>query len=257
MLLQGIHPRLHNIYYNISKIEVNRTFNPSSPHIGSLWESGVKSTKAVLRRLVGVTILMKKWAILLLRSKRYWIRGLCVLSNSQEPEETNYLSPEHLLTLYRIVNPPDISLLDSKDAGLSRWQHLQTMIQHFWKIWRIEYLSPLQRRGKLTRDSPNPKEGDLVLLKDDNIPFLHCLQSHDYQDSKLRVQTTSNKTRSSSAPWCGDFWILEEWFGSFILNFGGRSVWAFQLVHSSVNKMLWFSLLTYDKLSNSLLFYNI
>ena len=36
----------------------------------------------------------------------------------------------------------------------------------FWKRWKGEYLSTLQSCRKWTKDKPNVKEGDVVLLKD-------------------------------------------------------------------------------------------
>lgn len=195
-----------DIRHNISKIEVNWNFNPpSSPHFGGIWEAGVKSTKTVLRRVVGETVLTYEEMSTLLTKVEAILnsRPLCPLSSS--PEETNYLSPGHFLVGGPIVTPPEPTLLDCRDAGLSRWQHLQKMIQHFWKRWRIEYLSTLQRRGKWTKDSPNPKEGDLVLLKDDNVPVLQwplarIIRLHPGDDGVVRVMTIKTATSEFKRP---------------------------------------------------------
>lgn len=117
---------------------------------------------------------------------------MCPLSNS--PEETDYLSPGHFLVGGPIMAPPEPCLLDNQDTSLSRWLHLQKMVQHFWKIWRVEYLSTLQRRGKWTKSSTDPKEGDLVLLKDDNVPVLQwplarIIKLHPGEDGVVRVMT--------------------------------------------------------------------
>jgi len=42
----------------------------------------------------------------------------------------------------------------------------------FWTQWSIDYLQQLQHRQKLRRSSANVKEGELVLIKEDNTPFL-------------------------------------------------------------------------------------
>lgn len=195
-----------DIRHNISKIEVNWNFNPpSSPHFGGIWEAGVKSAKTILRRVVGETVLTYEEISTLLTKVEAILnsRPLCPLSSS--PEETNYLSPGHFLVGGPIVTPPEPSLLDCKVAGLSRWQHLQKMIQHFWKRWRVEYLSTLQRRGKWTKDSPNPREGDLVLLKEDNVPVLQwplakIMKLHPGDDGVVRVMTIKTATSEFKRP---------------------------------------------------------
>ena len=42
----------------------------------------------------------------------------------------------------------------------------------FWKRWYSEYLTTLQPRKKWTREKDNLKEGDLVLIADDDVPPL-------------------------------------------------------------------------------------
>ncbi|XP_059187110.1 vomeronasal type-2 receptor 1-like [Centropristis striata] len=47
-----------------------------------------------------------------------------------------------------------------------QWKQVQCFADTFWKRWKGEYLSTLQSRRKWTKDKPNVKEGDVVLLKD-------------------------------------------------------------------------------------------
>ncbi|GJQ69628.1 hypothetical protein Trydic_g6716 [Trypoxylus dichotomus] len=42
--------------------------------------------------------------------------------------------------------------------------------QHFWKRWSFEYLTSLQQRSKWTKSHPNLAIGDLVVIKDENLP---------------------------------------------------------------------------------------
>lgn len=65
---------------------------------------------------------------------------------------------------------PDPNLRDIQLNRLSRYQHLQQIIQHFWQHWSKEYISELQQRSKWKTAQMNIKIGELVLLKEDNLP---------------------------------------------------------------------------------------
>jgi hypothetical protein len=50
---------------------------------------------------------------------------------------------------------------------------MQQLLQRFWRRWSTEYLHQLEQRSKRHSDrSWEPTVGDLVLLKEDNIPPL-------------------------------------------------------------------------------------
>lgn len=44
------------------------------------------------------------------------------------------------------------------------------MQQHFWKKWYNDYLTQPQNRPKWRNETPNLKEGMLVILREDNVP---------------------------------------------------------------------------------------
>ncbi|XP_035222191.1 uncharacterized protein LOC118195067 [Stegodyphus dumicola] len=69
---------------------------------------------------------------------------------------------------------------------------LQT-VQHFWKRWCAQYLT-LQQRAKWFRASPNLKCGDLVLIKNEQLPpnqwkIRRIPLIHPGSDKKVRVAT--------------------------------------------------------------------
>ena len=61
---------------------------------------------------------------------------------------------------------------DERRSSNLTQQLLQTrrIIQHFWKQWRLGYLSTLQERSKWYRSQQTFKEGDIVIVKEDNVP---------------------------------------------------------------------------------------
>ncbi|XP_045477885.1 uncharacterized protein LOC123683032 [Harmonia axyridis] len=147
-------------------------FNPpSAPHMGGLWEAGVKSVKTHLSRVIGAQILTYEefYTVLCLIEAILNSRPLEALSS--DPEDVSALSPGHFLTLEPLnaLPYPDITQLPLN--RLSRWQCLQRIQQDFWKRWQREYLHTLQQCSKwYTPDNNPPKLGDLVLIKDERLP---------------------------------------------------------------------------------------
>ncbi|XP_046868562.1 uncharacterized protein LOC124461016 [Drosophila willistoni] len=84
--------------------------------------------------------------------------------------EIAYLSPAHFLIGRTYTAVPEDSYLQIPTNRLSYWQHVQAMLQGFWKRWHQEYLTSLQQRPKWTTKLPNIAIGNLVLIKDSNAP---------------------------------------------------------------------------------------
>lgn len=95
-------------------------------------------------------------------------RPLCPLSDTIDDLE--YLTPGHFLVGEPTLMMPNPSLLHIPENRLSRWQLMQQRVQGFWKAWSGEYLSRLQQRPKWTRRVENIQEGQLALIREDNVP---------------------------------------------------------------------------------------
>ncbi|GFY25879.1 uncharacterized protein TNCV_1916291 [Trichonephila clavipes] len=59
---------------------------------------------------------------------------------------------------------------DYKLSLRSRWDIVQKMKLGFWRKWKIDYLSNLQNRTKWKSPNNNFKVGEIVIIKEDNIP---------------------------------------------------------------------------------------
>ena len=142
---------------------------PRAPHHGGLWEAGVRSMKALLRKLMSpylltfhelYTILTEAEAILNSRP--------LVPINSTDVEDTLALSPGHFLIGRPLIAPPihkedtvfQVSLL--KKGNLD-----QRLKQELWSTWKTRYLQSMTARSKWKRSTHNYKVGDIVLLKDE------------------------------------------------------------------------------------------
>lgn len=146
---------------------------PSAPHMGGLWERNIRSAKDHIYRVLGRQILTYEEFATLLTQVEAVInsRPLCCLSaDSSAPES---LTPSHFLTLSPLKGLPVEDVSDVQINRLDRFQMIDQMVQHFWKRWRLEYLSTLQTRQKWNETSKNISVGTVVVVKTDNSPPLH------------------------------------------------------------------------------------
>ena len=119
---------------------------------------------------------------------------------SSDPNDLTVLSPGMFLTLAPLTTLPEQDYIDIKITRLSCWQLLQQLHQALWKRWHREYLNNLQQRHKWNR-SGSPREGMLVLVKDENLARLYwhigrIIKLHYGTDNICRVATikTSHST---------------------------------------------------------------
>lgn len=177
-------------------------FNPAqSPHFGGLWESGIKSIKHHLRRVVGNTLLTFEEFLTLLTQIESILnsRPLCPLSTS--PNDYDVLTPSHFLIGRSSTSIPDPDVSSTLVNRLTRYEHIQQMRQHFWKRWQLEYLSELQVRTKWLKQTKNLQIGQLVILKDENAPPLRwkmarITEVHPGTDGIVRVVSVTTGTNS-------------------------------------------------------------
>ncbi|KAH8338198.1 hypothetical protein KR074_010393, partial [Drosophila pseudoananassae] len=149
--------------------EINWHFiPPSAPHFGGIWETGVRSIKLHLKRVIGSSALtFEEYSTLLIQIEGLLnSRPLCAPSD----HSLNPLTPSHFLTGQPLTSVPEPSFLDVNINRLQRWRQLQAKVQGFWKRWNLEYLSTLQPRTKWHQDAPNVAVDTLVVLKEPNQP---------------------------------------------------------------------------------------
>ncbi|XP_055902810.1 uncharacterized protein LOC129938987 [Eupeodes corollae] len=171
---------------------------PGTPHFGGAWESGVKRVKFHLRRVIGQSTLNFEEMTTLLTQVEAILnsRPLCALSDS---DDTSYLTPGHFLTGRPLVAIPEPDVTNVKMSLLARWKLVQQLTQGFWSKWSSEYISSLQPRQKWNKAEPNIKIGDIVLLKDENLPPAYwkigkVTATHAGGDGLVRVATVRTKT---------------------------------------------------------------
>ncbi|XP_076380821.1 uncharacterized protein LOC117219916 [Megalopta genalis] len=168
---------------------------PRAPHFGGLWERGVRSVKAHLRRVIGEQRLTFEEMCTILAQIEACLNSRPLYPLSSDPTDLNPLTPGHFLVGEALTALPHADLTDIRQNRLNRFQLLQQTIQHFWRRWQRDYLHNLQQRHKWKQGHGSPlKVGDMVLIKEDNLPPLkwalgRVVELHPGQDGISRVST--------------------------------------------------------------------
>lgn len=93
------------------------------------------------------------------------------VENLNDPLSELPLTPNHLLTMKsKVLLPPPGKFLKPDLYTRKRWRRIQYIANEFWTRWRKEYLSNLQSRSKWVQKKRNMQIGDVVLLKEENLP---------------------------------------------------------------------------------------
>jgi hypothetical protein len=184
--------------YCISRQVQWKFIPPHAPHMGGLWEAGIKSCKYHLKRIVGETrLVFEELATVLAQIEACMnSRPLCQLS--PDPNDFHALTPAHFLIGEPLTSLPDIDVVDTPVNRLDRWQLTQRIAQHFWKRWSVEYLTSLEGKCKWTKEQRNLTVDDIVLIVNDNAPPLQwkigrVIELHPGIDNKVRVATIKTK----------------------------------------------------------------
>ncbi|XP_036146422.1 uncharacterized protein LOC118646820 [Monomorium pharaonis] len=187
-----------------------RFIPPYSPHLGGLWEAGVKSCKYHLRRIMGDTLFTFEKLSTALIQIEACLNSRPISPMSSDPSDLEPLTPGHFLVGGPLIRLPDPDISDVKINRLDRWEMIQRSVQEFWRRWAAEYVANLQSRVKWKTRQENLRVNDLVLLKEDNLPPLkwklgRIIEVHTGPDALVRVatiRTTDGLVKRTTAKLC-------------------------------------------------------
>ncbi len=130
----------------------------------------MKSLKHHLRRVLGsYTLFFYDFQTLLVRIESVLnSRPICPLSSC--PNDLSPLTPAHFVLGRAGTAIPEGTVLNLKENYLSQFQLVQKVYEQFWSRWQREYVSELQTRQKWTRNTGTLEVGQLVIIKDNNLP---------------------------------------------------------------------------------------
>jgi hypothetical protein len=170
-----------------------RLIPPNSPHVGGIWEAGVKSFKNHFKRIAGTSLLAAEEMYTLLSLIEACLNSRPLTPLSDDPNDLQPLTPGHFLIGTALIAPAEYNLGDVPDNRLSRWQRVEKLRQEFWRRWSTEYLNQLQPRNKWQKTNLRPlKVGSMVILREENVPPLQwklgrIVELHPGSDGITRV----------------------------------------------------------------------
>ncbi|GBN29577.1 hypothetical protein AVEN_119816-1 [Araneus ventricosus] len=172
---------------------------PRAPHYGGLWEVGVKSFKFYFKRVVSNTCLTYEEFLTILIQIEELLNSRPLTPLSSEVEDLEILTPGHFLIGRPITAIPKPLMIELNDNRLNRWQLLTKKVQAIWKHWSKNYLNNLQQRHKWMFKKDNVKIGDMVLIKEDNVPVSNwplgrVVKLYPGKDNIIRVVDIKTKT---------------------------------------------------------------
>lgn len=165
---------------------------PRAPNFGGLWEAAIKSTKFHIKRVIGEATLTFEEMSTLLNQIEACLNSRPISLLPNNPNEPNPLTPGHFLVGEPLITISENNYEKSNIGSLRRWQLTQRMLQCFWRRWSNEYLVNLLHRYKWAYKTPEPEVGDIVLVKEDDLPptkwlLGRILQKHPGTDNLTRV----------------------------------------------------------------------
>lgn len=148
-------------------------FNPpSASHFGGAWERQIRTVRKVWRSMPTQRLDDESLHTLFCEIESVInSRPLTYVSSSQGDLEP--LTPNHLLLLRGCGEGIPGQFSDADLISVRRWRQVQYLAQQFWLRWRREYLPTLQRRQKWVSKTRNVRQGDVVLMVEDDVPRGH------------------------------------------------------------------------------------
>ena len=151
---------------------INAKMNvPQATHMVGVWERQIRTVRSALSALLhhhGAQLDDELLQTLVVEAEAILNCRPLTTDNdfSLEP-----LTPNHLLTSKTNVVLPPPGVFQRADLySRKRWRRIQHLANEFWDRWRKEFLQSLQTREKWLRPQKNLKVGDIVIVKNDELP---------------------------------------------------------------------------------------
>ncbi|KAH8350308.1 hypothetical protein KR084_004641, partial [Drosophila pseudotakahashii] len=156
-----------------SKSGCEFTFTPPrAPHMGGLWEAGIKTAKSLLLHAVGSALLSAEELATVLVEIEAVMNSRPLRAISHDPSDGEALTPGHLLAGGPLLATPALRTPDQEGLSCLRRWRLVSSVRH--------------------QQQPNISEGDLVVVAEDNLPPQQWLLGrivarHAGEDGMVRV----------------------------------------------------------------------
>ena len=176
-------------------------FNPPhASHFGGVWERQIGTIRRVLDAMllnIGSSQLDDELLSTLMAEASSIVNSRPITTISSDVDQPTPLTPSMLLTLKkRPVAPPAGKFVAQDMYTRRRWRRIQYLADQFWVRWKREYLQNLQKREKWNENERNLHNGDVVLMKDADLPrnewplakVIDAIESEDQKVRKVKIQ---------------------------------------------------------------------
>ncbi len=135
-------------------------FNPLARlHFGGIWERQIRSVKKILNQILKQQPLDDEHLQTQLCEVEAIVNGRPVTRVSNDANNLEALTPNHLLFLKgQPLLPPGVFHKEDLYAR-KRWKQVQYLSDIFWKHWIKEYLTLLQERQKWFSNQEKSENG--------------------------------------------------------------------------------------------------
>jgi len=147
-----------------------RFIPPGAPHMGGLWEAGVKSFKTLFLKSTSVRKYTFEELATLLAKIEACLNSRPLSPMSEDPSDLLALTPGHFLIGGPLLSTAEPEIKGEAKSIINRWQHLKAQHQQFSARWKEEYLKELHKRSKWQFPTRNLQADDMVVVKEDNLP---------------------------------------------------------------------------------------
>lgn len=180
--------------------------SPASPHQGGIYEAAVKSAKHHLTRVIGQQKYVYDDYLTLLKKIEAILNSRPLYAPTDDPLDVPVITPAHLVLGRQIICPPPISAPPQTNFSTQRVRNeQQKMVESFWKSWSADYVvQSFDTRKKWQKVEENVRIGQVVLIKDDNLPpsgwqlgkVIELLPSKDGLIRSVVIETASKNQTS-------------------------------------------------------------
>ena len=153
--------------YMLKRGVKQRFILPASPWWGGFYERLVRTVKTALKKVLGKSLLTFEELQTILCDIESTINSR-PLTYTNEDDLDEIITPNHLI-YGRNINTKMSSDVSYNDYS-RRAKHIQTLLAHFWKRFKSEYLNELRQRELYLKAKSSNKPlivGDVVIIRDD------------------------------------------------------------------------------------------
>ena len=147
---------------------------PNASHMDGVWERQIRTVRNIMSSLLdhhGTQLDDESLQTFMVEAEAIANSRPLTVDNINSPHCPEPLSPNHLLTMKsKLVLPPPGNFQKTDQYSRKRWRRVQYLANEFWNRWKREYIQSLQVRQKWVKNRRNVRVGDIVLLRDPNLP---------------------------------------------------------------------------------------